>query len=207
MEIDSLAGVMVSHVIHRTAPIELANVRLLRGDATLRRGVVLVGIKRNLQYLGMSHRQQLANFGFHFPVMALTEDLHDDGALRIDQITIRPALGTVCLPSSALLIGHHRPRQAIALRRRAHIVDLEADVEFAEVYSDDVKAVGMVLGVPALDHAEVANTVDAGVLPEIDKHDMTAVVGDMVRNWGTLIEPHVARSEVGRGTRLRVHLG
>jgi hypothetical protein len=46
------------------------------------------------------------------------------------------------------------------------------------MYSHNVKAIPMIFGVPALQNAEIADAVDAGVLPEIDQQNLATVALD-----------------------------
>src|SRR5208282_5033519 len=99
----------------------------------------------------------------------------------------RPAVGSIGFPGGALLVGDHRPGQAKALGGGADVVHVESDIEFAVMHADDFEAVGMIFAVPALDDAEIADAVDAGVLPEVDEHHFAAIVGDVVWDRSTLI--------------------
>jgi hypothetical protein len=79
-------------------------------------------------------------------------------------------------------VGDNRPGQRILARSITDVVGAEADGELAVVHTDDVKSVGVVLAVPALQDTEIANAVDAGVLPEIDEQDLAAIAFDGVGN-------------------------
>ena len=92
------------------------------------------------------------------------------------------------------------------MRRCAHVIDVEADGEFAVVHSDHVEAVLVILAVPALDHTEIADAVDAGVLPKINEQNMAAIAGDVVRHRCILVEPDVVGSKIRRGMYLQVDL-
>ncbi len=107
--------------------------------------------------------------------MPFAENLHDNIALGVYQETVRPALGSVRFPRGAFLIGDNRPRQAKLLRRRLHVINIETNVEFAVVYSDNVEAVWVILAVPPLHHSEVPDAVNAGIFPEVDKYNMATV--------------------------------
>jgi hypothetical protein len=50
------------------------------------------------------------------------------------------------------------------------------------VDADDIEAVRVIFCVPALQDAEIANAVDAGVLPEIDQQKVAAIALDRMRN-------------------------
>src|SRR5215467_4760870 len=175
LEVDCLAGMMIAHVVHRTSSVELADICFLCRNAALLPKLVLIWIKRDLQHLGMIHGQQLADFLFHDPVVAFTEDAHHDLSLGIDEKPVRPSLGLVRLPDGALLVGDHRPWQMILLRSHANIVDVEADLELAIVHANHLKAIGVIFRVPALNYAEIADAIDAGVLPEIDEYDLAVI--------------------------------
>src|ERR1700727_396663 len=116
-------------------------------------------------------------------IIKLAKNLHDDIAVLIDDIPIRPTVGRIRLPGCTFLIGHNWPRQTELLCRSAHIVDVEPNTELSVMHPDHVQSELVILAIPALDHSEVAYAVDAGVLPEIDENNMTAIFGNVVRNW------------------------
>src|SRR5579875_3613985 len=189
-KIHGVALAVMTQIVHLADIGLLGYIAALRGEGVLRR------IEWDCHHLRMRHGQQRANFFFHHPVIAFAEDVHDDLTLLINKVALGPTLRIVRLPGRSLLISHHRPRQLKAFCRLAHIVYVETDIELAVMHADDIEAVRVVLRIPAFEHGEVADAVDAGVLPEIDEHDLAAVVGDVVR--GRRIEPHHARAEIGR---------
>ena len=146
----------------------------------------------------MRSRQQLAELRFHCTVVAFAKHFHDNRALRVYQKAIGPSLDSIRLPCGVVLVSDNRPGQPEPLSRRADVVDIEPDIEFAVVNANDFEAVGMVFDVPALEYAEVTNAIDAGVLPEINEHDLAAIAGDMVGSGRTLVEPDATRAEIGR---------
>lgn len=71
------------------------------------------------------------------------------------------------------------------------------------MHAHDFEAVRMVLVIPTLEDREIADTVDARVLPEIYQQHMATVTLDRVRNFAACIDPHRLGIEVGRLRRLR----
>src|SRR5579862_1011785 len=197
-KIGGFAAVMAVHVLDGAASIDLAHIGLLSGRSALRVEGVLLVLQRKLHHLGMGSGEQLAQLRFHDAVIALAEDAHHDFALWVDEEAVRPALRVVSLPGRTLFVGQYRPREAEALRRSANVAYVEANVELTVVSADYFESIRVIFAVPAFDHGEVANTVDAGVLPEIHEHDLAAVVGDMVRG-ASFIEPNTSGAKIGRG--------
>jgi hypothetical protein len=74
------------------------------------------------------------------------------------------------------------PGQLKALGGIANIVGIEPHREFAIMHSHNVKTGGVVFGIPALQNAEVANAIDAAVLPKVDQQNVPAVTFDGVGN-------------------------
>jgi hypothetical protein len=59
----------------------------------------------------------------------------------------------------------------------------------------------MIFRIPALQDAEIANAVDAGILPEIDQQDMAAIAFDGVRDFfssGARVDPNGIGGEIRR---------
>src|SRR5580700_8095183 len=94
-----------------------------------------------------------------------------------------------------------------SLRRFFDIVHVKADVELAEMHADHIETILVILGVPAFHHAKVANAIDAGVLPEIDKDNFAPIIGDVVRNGRALIQPYAIATEIRSGPNLGIDLG
>ena len=129
-------------------------------------------------HLWMGCGQELAYLLLHGPVVSLALDVKNDVSVRIDQIAIGPDVRTVGAPDGALEICHHGPGQLETLRRIANVVGVVSHGKFTEMHADNVETVGMVFGVPALQDAEIADAIDAGVLPEVDQQDPSAIALD-----------------------------
>src|SRR5215469_16187455 len=205
-ELHGLAGVVPIHVFNRASAVNFADVSFLGCIAAFRTKLVFGRIQRHLHHLGMRLRHEFANLSFHLQVVTFAEDLHHDLALRIDEEAVRPAIGLVRLPRCALLVSDNEPWKLEALRGLFDVIHIKADVEFTVMNADYVEAVGVILGVPALHDREVADAVDAGVLPEIDENDFAAIVGDVMGSGGTGIEPDDAFAEIRRGIHFEIDL-
>jgi hypothetical protein len=83
-----------------------------------------------------------------------------------------------------LQVSQHGSGQLKAFGGFAHIVGVETHGEFTVMDADNVKAVGMIFAVPAFQAAEIADAVDAGVLPEIDQENVSAVALDGMQDLG-----------------------
>ena len=98
----------------------------------------------------MSSCKQLANLLLHRLIVALAPNMKHDVSVLIDQIAIRPDIRVVFTPDRAVHICDNRPWQGEALGRVANVVRLESHLKLAEMHTNDVKAIGVILGVPAL---------------------------------------------------------
>jgi hypothetical protein len=135
-------------------------------------------VHRNLTQLRMGCGQKFAYLLLHRPIVSLALEVKNDVSVRIDEIAIGPDVRTVGAPDGALEICHYGPGQLETLRRLAHIVGVVSHPKFAEMHADNVETVGMVFGVPALQDAEIADAIDAGVLPEVDQQNPSAIALD-----------------------------
>src|SRR5579872_3517418 len=167
-------------VLERASAIPLSNVGFLRSDAALWSKGIFRRIGRKLRHFGMILGQQVADFFLHGQVVAFTLHLHDDVAVLVDEIAIGPDLGTIGVPDTAIDVGHNRPGKAKTLSGTPDIGSVVAYGELAVMHADHVEAVLVVFGVPALDHGKVTDTVDAGVLPEVDQQHVAAVALEAV---------------------------
>ena len=127
--------------------------------------------------------------------------LECNAPVLVDQIPIRPSIGVIFAPYRTLKIGDYRPRQKKALGRLSDVIGVISNREFAVMHSNDVKTIPVVFGVPALQNTELANAIDAGVLPKIDQENMATIaldgMGDLLTRLAH-INPLRIRGEIGR---------
>src|SRR5690349_10291765 len=197
-EVNHISILVLFAILERTASKPVSDVGFVSHASALGKKSVLVRLRRNTRNFGMLRQQQLANLGFHGCVIAFAFDVHRDVSSGIDEVAIGPRLGLVGFPDRAIHIGHNRPRQLKSLRGATNILRLISDGELPKVDADDLESIRMIFGVPALEHSKVANAVDAGVLPEIDKHDASAICLDRMRHLRAAVEPDCVERKIRR---------
>jgi hypothetical protein len=109
-------------------------------------------------------------------VASLAEVAVAEDALSIDEIERRPVVLAEDAPDPVAVIDHDRVVDLALLDRLAYVFGLVPEGELRRVHADHDESVS-VGGGPSADVGFLAQPVDAGQRPEVDKNDVTAQPG------------------------------
>ncbi len=125
--------------------------------------------------------QQLPDHAFRAFVFAFAKVMVADAPLDIDEVMRRPKLVVERLPDGQVVVLRHRIGDA-------QVGDCPADIglgffegEFRRVHADHHQPVILVLFRPGFDIGQGAQTVDAGIGPEIHQHHLAPQL--FARQW------------------------
>jgi hypothetical protein len=119
-------------------------------------------------------------------VFALAEMVKTDVAGDVDNVHGGPIIVAEGSPYAVVAIDRDRILDSKSLERGPDVVDVLLEFELRSVHTDDDQALVLVLRRPGADVGLRALPVDAGIRPEVDKHDLAP---QLVRGQGFGVEP------------------
>ncbi len=155
------------------------------------------------QAVGAGFDQQGADGALLGPVFALAEVLQADLALGVDEVLGGPVFVLVGVPRAVFVVLGNRVVDAVLFDRRRHVGGGALEWELRRVDADDVKALGVVLGVPRVQVGQRADAVDARVGPEVHEDDVAAEAGQRDGLVAGGVEPVLGVLEFGCLSEIR----
>src|SRR5258708_5408877 len=198
--VDGLPGGVLAAGIRDVDRVRESKIRLRRGAHTDAAAKLDVLVLRNFEFglveveCWIDLLQQFLDLLLEETVLALAHVRVDDIAVLVDQVIGWPALVVKRVPDFVVAIDRDRKIEAEALGGVGDPLGILAELELGRMHADDHQPQRTVELVPAPQVGEGANTVDAGVFPEVDQHHFAAQIAQLERR---VVKTSLA-CEVGR---------
>jgi len=102
-------------------------------------------------------------------------------ATGIEEVLRRPGVVAEGLPRGEVVVEGDRVGEPVLTNPTIDVLGPLSELELGRVHADHDQAAAGVVAVPRLDVGRGANPVDAGVLPDIEQHDLAAQCLDSER--------------------------
>lgn len=107
-------------------------------------------------------------------ITAFTLDAFDQASFLVVEVLVRPDRVAVALPNDEVVVEHDRPGHAEPLCGGRNVCALRRKIKLRRVNADDYEPFVAIAPVPFAQVGQRTKAVDAGVLPKIDEHDLSA---------------------------------
>lgn len=140
-------------------------------------------------------RQRRADPGFHDIIIPLTDRVIEKATVTVIKIFGRPVMVPEAIPENHPVVQDDGIAESEPGHRRFHIRADLAEGKLGRMNPDDDQPLRSVLPVPAPEDRKRTDTIDTGILPEIDQNDLPRQGRASERGR---IEPPVATFQGGK---------
>src|SRR5580698_2676107 len=150
-----------------------------------------------IQVRGPVFLEKFLNYALRGSVVALSEMLVTDSPFRICNVERRPVLIVKVLPDPVVVVHHDWIGNTQVAQRRFYVRLLFLKRKLWGVHTDHDQSCLLIFRCPTLDIGQRSQTVDAGICPEIDEHNLSPQRATVYRGG---IEPGNAAIEIRHGS-------